>query len=126
MTRNVTVEKAGTRIDPGVYQAVIHSFDEKDTEFGPAWVWKFRVIDPKLDGEALELAVISCPTTMKLTDHADNKLGQLIRATGLNYQVGENLNLDALIGTSLGVVVTDSKKKDMTFSKVIAFNPAVS
>ena len=122
----VLAKKAGQSIDPGQYEAEVTGIKEKDTEFGLSYIWEFHIFEPRVAGKVIsDYITVSCPTTVKLTNHPQNKLLGLLSAMGYIFAEGEHIDLDVYIGSKLVLIVVSRQKGEMVFNRVQSFLPYV-
>lgn len=113
-------KEASSRVDPDIYKAVIAGVaPQENSKFGPTLIWKFKIKDPAFDGELLDGDIyLYGMTGQEWTGSPKANITKLFKALGIDGDVGDELDLDELIGRPLRIVVKDNVKDDMTYSKV--------
>ena len=97
-----------TVVDDGEYPAKFTGYEERTSDFGPAVVLQFELADEEHRGISL-----SGMASQKLTPKAKLR-GWIEGMMGRALEAGENVNLDALIGSKVMLyVVTEDKDKGM-------------
>lgn len=97
-----------TVVDDGEYPAKFVSYEEKESDFGPAVVLQFELLDEEHRGIAL-----SGMASQKLTPKAKLR-GWVEGMIGRALESGENVNLDDLIGSKVMLyIVTEDKDKGL-------------
>lgn len=93
-------------VEDGEYPAKFISYEERTTDFGPTVILQFELLDEEHRGVGL-----SGMASQKLTPKAKLR-GWIEGMLGRTLETGEDVNLDALIGTKvmLYVVTQDTEK----------------
>ena len=97
-----------TVVDDGEYPAKFVSYEERTSDFGPAVILSFELMDEEHRGVAL-----SGMASQKLTPKAKLR-GWIEGMMGRALKAGEDVNLDALIGSKVMLyIITEDKDKGM-------------
>ena len=86
----------------------------KDGEYGARIAFIYTIDEQEIDGEEVELAYVCY---IKNPANKDNKLGQLVIAHGVELNDDE-IELDALIGTKVKILVENYKEGDADCSGI--------
>jgi len=97
-----------TVVDDGEYPAKFVGYEERTSDFGPAVILNFELLDEEHRGIGL-----SGMASQKLTPKAKLR-GWIEGMMGRALKAGEDVNLDALIGSKVMLyVITEDKDKGM-------------
>ena len=109
----VVKEKADV-IAEGLYTAKLQAIDEGEGKFGAYFRWTFKIIDD--DGEYDEKQVTGQSNT-RFT--VGGKLEKWVGAFGMQAEVGEEIDLDDLIGHKVQIMVGNKVQNDREYSNVV-------
>lgn len=114
-----------SRIDAGIYIAMIKGVSAKThKENGSYLNWLLAISGATKDGEACTgNVVLGVNTSSEWTDSPKNKLNKLLKAAGVIIGIGEELDVDMVIGKKLQVVVEDNDTEQGMYSKITSFMP---
>jgi hypothetical protein len=101
-----------TTVEDGEYPAKFAGYEEKDTQFGKTVILQFELLDEENRGVPL-----SGMASQKLTPKAKLR-GWIEGMLGRALETGENVNLDALIGTKVMLYVTTEDTDKGLFNRI--------
>lgn len=101
-----------TVVEDGEYPAKFAGYEEKDTQFGKTVILQFELLDEENRGVPL-----SGMASQKLTPKAKLR-GWIEGMLGRALETGENVNLDALIGTKVMLYVTTEDTDKGLFNRI--------
>ncbi len=101
-----------TTVEDGEYLAQFTGYEEKDTQFGKTVILQFELLDEENRGTPL-----TGMASQKLTPKAKLR-GWIEGMLGRTLEAGENVNLDALIGTKVMLYVTTEDTDKGLFNRI--------
>jgi hypothetical protein len=101
-----------TTVEDGEYPAKFAGYEEKDTQFGKTVILQFELLDEENRGVPL-----SGMASQKLTPKAKLR-GWIEGMLGRPLETGENVNLDALIGSKVMLYVTTEDTDKGMFNRI--------
>lgn len=101
-----------TVVEDGEYPAKFVGYEEKDTQFGKAVILQFELLDEENRGVPL-----SGMASQKLTPKAKLR-GWIEGMLGRALETGEDVNLDALIGSKVMLYVTTEDTDKGLFNRI--------
>lgn len=101
-----------TTVEDGEYPAQFTGYEERDTQFGKTVILQFELLDEENRGTQL-----SGMASQKLTPKAKLR-GWIEGMLGRTLEAGEDVNLDALIGTRVMLYVTTEDTDKGLFNRI--------
>lgn len=97
----------------GWYPMCVKSYEQKDGNYGPQIVWR---LESKEKDEAGDRITVTHYTPCKIT--VKNGLGMFLNACGLEFEPGDDIDLDDLVGGVLECLIEDKETASGVYSKV--------
>lgn len=123
MTTILTAEKQVWEVFPtGEYLAQITDFEEESGNFGPQFRIKFELVKPKAHAGK---SISGWCSQKLISGNKKSKLwGWVEAAWNRPVEVGEEVDLDDLVGRQVVlVVITESKEDGTEYNKISAIKP---
>jgi hypothetical protein len=115
-----------SRIDAGMYPAMIKGVAAKKHPTNGEYLnWTLVISGATRDGEPVTgTPILGVNTSTEWTDSPKNKLNKLFKAVGVAVEIGQELDVDQVIGKRLQVVVEDNETEQGIYSKITSFLPS--
>ena len=104
-----------SKLDPGVYSAVVTAVEDAEGAHGDYLRWKFKIKDGLYEGEETESDVTAtgnCP--LDLFD--GSKLDLWLKACGVEVEDGEDVDVDDAVGHKVMVTIEIKVKGEKTYT----------
>jgi len=108
-------EEASGAIEEGVYTAKLNAIEEKDGKWGPFLSWAFKIDDSDSDFDGV---VVLGMTPTKWAE--GEKTDKWLQAFGVDASVGDDFDLDDIIGKKVQIMVQNKTQGDKEYSNVIS------
>lgn len=114
----ISKEEASGAIEEGVYVARVSSIEEKEGRWGTFLSWAFQIDDPESEHDG---RVILGMTPSRWAE--GEKTDRWLQAFGISANVGDEFDLDELVGKRVQIMVQNRTQGDREFSNVISLKP---